>query len=1041
MQKSTLLLSCTLLFILAAAVVFITPSQKKNALTIKVNGELAEEVDTSTYFPAAPTNFPALLVKENEADTSSEPLRIISLKMDVKVMGNLAQTTMEMTFYNHCNRQLEGEFCFPLGEGQTISGYAIETNHVMHKGVVVEKAKGRQVFESITRQRVDPGLLEWTKGNNFKTRIFPIPEKGTKTISITIDQELVSAYNAYVYFLPMMFKQPIPEFKLHAEVIKQSARPVVKGSNNSTIQFNTWRDSWVADYEAKNFKGDNPLRFDMPKENGAQTLFVEKNGKGNQHTFYYALDPKKFARDKKLPSKVCLLWDCSASSLTKNTDLELKSLEAYFKKIGNLSIEVVKFNNRVDLPVKFQITNGNCNELKAFLKASIYDGGTQLGNLDLENYTCDEFILCSDGLSTYGREKVKISKTPVLVVSSSQQADFANLTVLANSSGGRYINCMAHTQTEIEKMMTTVPYRFINAVKSSGEISQVYPSTPTDFSRTFSIAGLYEGEAAELTLNFGFGNEIVHSQKLSMLYESTNEHAMVKKVWAQKKVTELDRDYEKNKKEITRLGKKFELVTRNTSLIVLDRVEDYIAYEIAPPDPAMRNAYMLGMAAKNLQKDTVDHKREHLKKVIADFNERLTWWKTDVDHEKLKKRLYDMEHSGGPVRDTSLALDSSRNFRGNVMSIGSSVILNGSVDASLNVTSPYSYAFSTSGGTGNLSGLTSGTFYCTVTDANGCSTWDFGDGSTTGNSASVSSSKIAMKEFDPSTPYIKKLKTVKRENLYDEYLAMRDAYKNTPSFFLDVSDYFIKQGEKETGMTILSNLAEIQSENHQLMRILAHRLQQLNETSLAIETFKQVLNIREEEPQSYRDLGLAYAQKGQYQKAVDYLCKIVNRQWDARFPSVETIVLGEINNIIAQCPHKLNLDSLDKRLIHHMPADVRVVINWDNDNCDMDLWVTDPLKEVCMYSHNRTEAGGAISKDFTGGYGPEEFLLKKALDGKYKIQVNYFASHQTTISGPTTVQAECYTNWGKKNQKKKTITLRLDDAKDVIDIGELEFEG
>jgi hypothetical protein len=31
-----------------------------------------------------------------------------------------------------------------------------------------------------------------------------------------------------------------------------------------------------------------------------------------------------------------------------------------------------------------------------------YDGGTQLGILDLQKYSCDEFLLFSDGISNFG---------------------------------------------------------------------------------------------------------------------------------------------------------------------------------------------------------------------------------------------------------------------------------------------------------------------------------------------------------------------------------------------------------------------------------------------------------------------------------------------------------------------------------------------------------------------------------------------------------------------------------------------------------------
>jgi hypothetical protein len=124
-----------------------------------------------------PDRKPTILIK-NIGDTASTPLKLSSLKVDVEIIGNLVTTTMEMTYYNPHNRVLEGDFYFPLGEGQTVSRFALEVNGKYREGVVVEKDKGRQVFEEVVRQKIDPGLLEWTKGNNFKSRIYPIPAVG-----------------------------------------------------------------------------------------------------------------------------------------------------------------------------------------------------------------------------------------------------------------------------------------------------------------------------------------------------------------------------------------------------------------------------------------------------------------------------------------------------------------------------------------------------------------------------------------------------------------------------------------------------------------------------------------------------------------------------------------------------------------------------------------------------------------------------------------------------------------------------------------------
>ena len=70
---------------------------------------------------------------------------------------------------------------------------------------------------------------------------------------------------------------------------------------------------------------------------------------------------------------------------------------------------------------------------------------------------------------------------------------------------------------------------------------------------------------------------------------------------------------------------------------------------------------------------------------------------------------------------------------------------------------------------------------------------------------------------------------------------------------------------------------------------------------------------------------------------------------------------------------------LDKRLIKPIDCDMRITMTWDADNTDIDLHVIEPSGERAFYGHNRTTIGGRVSRDFTQGYGPEEYMLRKAM--------------------------------------------------------------
>ena len=92
-----------------------------------------------------------------------------------------------------------------------------------------------------------------------------------------------------------------------------------------------------------------------------------------------------------------------------------------------------------------------------------------------------------------------------------------------------------------------------------------------------------------------------------------------------------------------------------------------------------------------------------------------------------------------------------------------------------------------------------------------------------------------------------------------------------------------------------------------------------------------------------------------------------------------------------------------------------------------------------MYSNSETKLGGRLSEDLTEGYGPEEFMLKKAIKGKYKVLVDYYGDNVQKISGPTILKVSMFTNYGKANEEKKTITVKLDKEEDDIEVGNLVF--
>ena len=82
---------------------------------------------------------------------TEKPVALESVRISTDIRGSLAVTSVEMRFFNPNARQLEGELQFPLLDGQQVIGMAMDVNGKLRDAVPVDKARGQEVYEEVTR--------------------------------------------------------------------------------------------------------------------------------------------------------------------------------------------------------------------------------------------------------------------------------------------------------------------------------------------------------------------------------------------------------------------------------------------------------------------------------------------------------------------------------------------------------------------------------------------------------------------------------------------------------------------------------------------------------------------------------------------------------------------------------------------------------------------------------------------------------------------------------------------------------------------------
>ncbi len=998
--------------------------------------------------PPAPSLIwrPPVLVVANR---DVAPIQLQTVRVAGDVNGRRAATEIDLTFFNPNNRVLEGELQFPLLDGQRVASFAMDVNGKLREAVPVEKAKGQAVFEDVIRTRIDPGLLEITQGNNFKLRVYPIPAQGVKRVVIRIAENLTDAGGETLYRLPIGFADRVGTFEISAtiRIADKSTQTAPQIRRNSYGPINLSKDLLSNTYRMRESRrdfsvasfSDAVIEFAVP----ASTSPVVETQLFEGKTYFVAdvaiptnNAPDKTGRTEKsgalareIPQTVGIIWDSSGSrGQGRDHAGEFQLLDTYFKKMRNGEVRLTQIRNVAAPTQSFRISNGDWKALRDVLAAVAYDGATNL-NAFVPEANVREYLLFSDGLHNFSgagsrdtdkqNERTGFAKlrVPLYSISAASKMDSTFLKFIAERSGGRFVDLTRETSASAASALLAAVTR-ITQVESEGASQIVLSATHAARGRV-QIAGLLHDRRA--TLHIGLQHPDGKRESIDVpVQEETKSGQPDDRIietaaatWAEMRLSELDAEYQLNRAEIRRLGQRFHLVTRETSLIILDRVEDYARFEIAPPSELRADYDRVFMA---MQQQRRAARGSHLENIVRMFEQKVAWWnhsfpKNDRYVESKIKKAEEFEQ-GGAVNGNLSSADAGAQDR--VRSSASSF-------EPSSAASPASPRMMLSPAAQPMTAKSA-------------------------QNVAQPVSTIRLQKWEPNAPYADRLKRASTADLYRVYLDEAPGYLASTAFYLDAADIFFERGLNDLGVRVLSNLAEMDLENRHILRILGYRLMQAGRSALAIPVFKRVLELSPEEPQSYRDLGLAYAADKQPQLAIDALYDVVIRPWNGRFPEVELIALAELNAIIAtnntsNTPNsKLDISRIDTRLIKNLPLDLRAVLTWDADNTDIDLWVTDPNGEKAFYGNRMTYQGGRMSLDFTGGYGPEEFSLKSAKPGKYRVQAQYFGDRRQNVTSATTLQMRLTTGFGTRQQRDQIVTMRLKDGKEIIMVGEFEIK-
>ena len=155
----------------------------------------------------------------NNPRVPESPLPITKLVVDVVVEDQVARVALDQTFHNPKAIAMEGMYRFAIPPDASLQRLAMYVNGELMESAVVERMRARRIYEEIVYRRLDPALLEWAGTGRLALRVYPLPPREDKRLLLAYTQSLSKLYDDWTLSVPLPeVDLPVGELELGVRV-------------------------------------------------------------------------------------------------------------------------------------------------------------------------------------------------------------------------------------------------------------------------------------------------------------------------------------------------------------------------------------------------------------------------------------------------------------------------------------------------------------------------------------------------------------------------------------------------------------------------------------------------------------------------------------------------------------------------------------------------------------------------------------------------------------------------------------------------------
>ncbi len=567
-----------------------------------------------------------------------QAMEIKSSNITIHASGMLVQTTVELELYNSRPEEAEGRFSFSLNPGQAITGFQLELNGRYRDGSIEERWKAQRAYSTIVGKRIDPALLQMSGLNQYTLNVYPVPAYDSRKVKITITEVIRFTDNRYVYTLGMLQNNKAGQLSIAVyNSLSDATAKTAQGLLDQQVFTGTPGQQQLQTNTEQKFISQ-PISFSLSvSENDGNVYLHPQTGA------FFCKIPAPAKKDISISmERLRIYWDCSYS-MDKNDHKEyIRLLEGLLKQYAIRQLTIIPFNHQ---PLAGRVFNDAAitdGQWQHFISALPQYGATQIGTLNFDTH--DDYILIfSDQGNSWGQKSVENQRVPAALVTNPDMNDsyyqyagynytyhWRNYYYTVNPANAQGINQFSLGYdfsiliAQMKQVMTQQEITCIGAEDDRGnaiDIRQYY----TPYVRS-SISGQVAPNTKFILLKYGYGNRVLFTSK--QFISKRLDPGQFERV---KALTTFEEIIQGNHYWYTTLGFGIDhkIVTWQTAYIVLERVEDYVKYNITPPadlmDACIEKGYVKADYHQRYDMLRETDKKERLKMVAEAYNKRLLW--------------------------------------------------------------------------------------------------------------------------------------------------------------------------------------------------------------------------------------------------------------------------------------------------------------------------------------------------------------------------------------------------------------------------------